>query len=135
MCSTRYGDDQVHIGGSGVGEQTGLPEYRRVMNDLRRQIANDVLPLGESIPSTADLMEEYGVSVTVVRRAVAELKGEGLLRGQPGKAVYVLAKPSDSASAHTPEYEAIMGEIRALRGEMQSLARRLGHLEDSVGPQ
>lgn len=112
-----------------MGEQTGQPEYRRVMADLRNQIANDDIAVGSPIPSTAELTETYNVSVTVVRRAIAELKAEGLLRGQPGKAVYVQAKPVEGEGEPSPEYVALMGEIRAMRSEIERLAQRLDSLE------
>ncbi|MFM9812821.1 winged helix-turn-helix domain-containing protein [Streptomyces scabiei] len=78
-----------------MGDKVGQPEYRRVMDDLRQQISDERLKVGEPIPSTATLTGVYGVSSTVIRRAVSELSREGLLYGQPGKAVFVQAKPED----------------------------------------
>ena len=100
MCCTRGGlYNMVHIGRSrgddSVGDKIGQPEYRRVMDDLRRKITAERFKVGEPIPSTASLTEVYGVSSTVIRRAVSELTREGLLYGQPGKAVFVQAKPED----------------------------------------
>ncbi|MEW2467900.1 winged helix-turn-helix domain-containing protein [Streptomyces sp. NPDC046994] len=97
VCCTRGGlYNMVHIGRRDpVGEKVGQPEYRRVMNDLRQQISDERLKVGEPIPSTVTLTGVYGVSSTVVRRAVSELTREGLLYGQPGKAVFVQAKPED----------------------------------------
>ncbi|MEU3464767.1 winged helix-turn-helix domain-containing protein [Streptomyces sp. NPDC006733] len=83
-----------------MGDEIGQPEYKRIMNDLRRQIHDGRLEVGSAIPSTVNLEKEYGVSSTVVRRAVRELRAEGLLYGQPGKAVYVLALPQDAQSEH-----------------------------------
>jgi Transcriptional regulators len=97
MCWTRGGlYNMVHKGkGESVAEKVGQPEYRRVMGDLLQQITDDRLKVGEPIPSTATLTAHYGVSSTVVRRAVRELTQDGVLVGQPGKAVFVLAKPDD----------------------------------------
>jgi DNA-binding GntR family transcriptional regulator len=67
------------------------------MHDLRRQIADGRLPIGQPIPSTASLGQQYRVSSTVVRRAVSELRAEGLLYGHPGKGVFVKAKPAEVA--------------------------------------
>ncbi|MGW3765919.1 winged helix-turn-helix domain-containing protein [Streptomyces sp. NPDC005131] len=99
VCSTRCSlHNLVHKGGPVVGDEIGQPEYRRLMHDLRRQIAAGQLPVGEPIPSTASLGQQYGVSVTVVRRAVSELRAEGLLYGRPGKGVFVKAKPEEVVS-------------------------------------
>lgn len=99
VCSTRCSlHNLVHKGGSPLGAETGQPEYRRLMQDLRRQIAGGQLAIGEPIPSTASLGQHYGVSSTVVRRAVSELRTEGLLYGHPGKGVFVKAKPAEVVS-------------------------------------
>ncbi|MGV9902385.1 GntR family transcriptional regulator [Streptomyces sp. NPDC003388] len=96
VCSTRYSlYNLVHKGGLLVVEELGQPEYRRLMQDLRQQIAEGRLTVGEPIPSTASLGQQYGVSSTVVRRAVSELRTEGLLYGHPGKGVFVKAKPDE----------------------------------------
>ncbi|MFB7852909.1 GntR family transcriptional regulator [Streptomyces sp. NPDC056053] len=81
-----------------MNDSIGQPEYRRVMRDLRKQIGSGRLAVGGPIPSTASLGQQYGVSSTVVRRAVAELQAEGLLQGQPGKGVFVKAKPAEEVN-------------------------------------
>ncbi|MGW3360559.1 winged helix-turn-helix domain-containing protein [Streptomyces bungoensis] len=98
VCSTRCSlRNLVHKGGPLVGdEELGQPEYRRLMDDLRRQITDGRLAVGGPIPSTANLGQHYGVSATVVRRAVSELRTEGLLYGRPGKGVFVKAKPAEA---------------------------------------
>lgn len=95
VCCTRGGLYNLVHKGEFVGDTLGQPEYRRVMGDLRRQIVDGQLEVGAPIPSTASLKSQYGVSITVVRRAVAELRNEGLLYGQTGKGVFVRAKPED----------------------------------------
>ncbi|MFH8698996.1 winged helix-turn-helix domain-containing protein [Streptomyces chartreusis] len=119
MCCTRGGlYNMVHKGrGDSVGEKVGQPEYRRVMEDLRKQISDERLKVGEPIPSTATLTAVYGVSSTVVRRAVSELTREGLLYGQPGKAVFVQAKPED---------------VRKERLTLERLAHGLASLQTQV---
>jgi GntR family transcriptional repressor for pyruvate dehydrogenase complex len=45
---------------------------------------------GDLLPSTAELAERYGVSRTVVREAIADLAGRGLLQRGQGKETVVL---------------------------------------------
>ncbi|MFH0246144.1 winged helix-turn-helix domain-containing protein [Streptomyces sp. HK10] len=104
-----------------MGETLGQPEYRRVRDDLHRKIADGELKVGEPIPSTSKLQEEYGVSVTVVRRAVNELRSEGLLYGQSGKGVFVHAKP-DTARGE-------QATLERLAEGFANLERRVGELE------
>ena len=65
------------------------PFYARIVADIRRQIeAGDLRP-GDQIPTMAQLREQYGVSITVVRAALLTLRAEGLIEGQQGKGIYV----------------------------------------------
>lgn len=112
----------------------GSPAYRQVADDLRRKIADETYPVGGELPSTQRLMNIYGVSLTVVRAAVRELRGEDLVRGQPGKGVFVQREPSDAAP--TRDGEALTDEIQQLRdsveGAVRELSERVAHLEEEV---
>jgi GntR family transcriptional regulator len=103
-----------------VGKRTG-PDYQRVVDDLKSKISSGELKIGESIPSTPKLEEQYGVSNTVARRAVLELQNEGVLRGHPGKGVYVEAVPEESVT------------VRALHEELGVLREKYKELADTVG--
>src|SRR4051794_11401095 len=68
--------------GAAVPELTGEPAYRQVANDLRGQITTGVLPAGAQLPSTTALTQKYGVSATVIKAALNELRVDGLIVGQ-----------------------------------------------------
>lgn len=143
VCSTRCSlHNLVHKGGL-VGEELGQPEYRRLMQDLRRQIADGRLPIGQPIPSTASLGQQYGVSSTVVRRAVSELRAEGLLYGHPGKGVFVKAKPAEAVderqvierlAAGLNEVAAKVDSLQAADAEtLEAVRREIAELRAVVG--
>ena len=67
------------------------PLYRQLMQRLRADIASGVYPVHSRIPSEAELGESYQVSRVTVRKALAELTREGLLRRMQGKGTYVCA--------------------------------------------
>ncbi|MGI5287995.1 GntR family transcriptional regulator [Nonomuraea polychroma] len=98
--------------------------HARVVNDIRARIASGDLAVEKRIPSTAQLVEEYGVSISVVRRAVDTLKNEGLLQGQPGKGVYVIATP-EQVAAERRSLESLASEVADLRTDLQALTKRL----------
>ncbi len=67
------------------------PLYRQLMQRIRADIASGVYPVHARIPSEAELGESYQVSRVTVRKALAELTKEGLLRRMQGKGTYVCA--------------------------------------------
>ena len=101
-----------------MAELAGGPEYQRVADDLRRRIASGELPVGSAIPSTAKLCESYGVSITVVRAAVAQLREAGLVVGHAGNGVYVRATPVD-ISQRTVSVDDLARQVGELRAELR----------------
>lgn len=117
-----------------MDEVTGRPKYLHVADQLRRAISAGVHPVGSELPSTVRLTESFGVSTTVVRAAVRELRDEGLVRGQPGKAVYVTAEPRTAPN----EEDSLADQVRALTDTVHAALRdfdsRLAALERGTGP-
>jgi GntR family transcriptional regulator len=109
--------------GDPVVATTGQHLYLQVADDIRSQIAAGRVNVGDGIPSTADLAEQHGVSIGVVRAAVRLLKTEGLLVGQTGKAVYVRATP-DMAASEAAALKSVDEELAELREEVHGLAER-----------
>ena len=62
-----------------IPQLTSLPMWRQLADHLRERIASGEFPTGQPIPPERRLVDEYGVSLTVVRQAVKALVGEGLL--------------------------------------------------------
>jgi DNA-binding GntR family transcriptional regulator len=105
-------------------DQIGRPAYQRIAHELREKIAAGDLPVGAAIPSTSQLSRQYRVSITVVRAAIRELRQEGLVIGQPGKAVYVRATPENAAHERA-QLEDVAAEVKQLRAELADMAARV----------
>jgi DNA-binding GntR family transcriptional regulator len=90
------------------------PSYQQVADDIATKITAGKYKVGDPIPSTARLTEQYPVSATTVRAAVAKLRADGLLVGHPGKGVYVQATPADVA-AQQEDINQLSAEVAALR--------------------
>lgn len=117
------------------------PEYQRLMRQVRARIISGEYPLDSPIPSTTELVEESRMSRPVVRRAIDQLKAEGILEGHQGKGVFVAAMPVD-ADHRRADTEALGEQFAELRQEVRELAKhadsadlrtRLGQLEARVG--
>ncbi|HYT92265.1 MAG TPA: winged helix-turn-helix domain-containing protein [Gemmataceae bacterium] len=104
-------------------EVIGTPAYQQIAGDLRARIASGELAVGSPIPSTAKLSERYGVSVTVVRAAINQLRAAGLVVGQPGKAVYVRATPEAMANERV-QLDDLAEQVKELRAGLADVSRR-----------
>ncbi len=71
---------------------TTVPRYERVMNDLRKRIADGEFEPTGRLPSTRQLVEQYGFSRETIRQAITRMTVAGELRGEQGDAVYVVKK-------------------------------------------
>jgi GntR family transcriptional regulator, transcriptional repressor for pyruvate dehydrogenase complex len=64
-----------------------------VVAELEQEILNGALSPGERLPSEEKLCERFDVSRTVIREAIQQLRGRGLLRTLKGSGSYI-ADPS-----------------------------------------
>lgn len=97
------------------------PSYQLVADDIRSRISSGEYAVGSAIPSTRQLMTRHEASSTVIRRAVEQLRAEGILAGHPGKGVYVQATP-DHAAQEQQDVKALGREVSQLRDEVRRLA-------------
>jgi DNA-binding GntR family transcriptional regulator len=67
-----------------------LPPYRQLADILAEQIRAGKLRKGQRIPTESELMDEYEVSRSTVRRTVAYLREQGLVETVPQRGSYVL---------------------------------------------
>jgi len=65
------------------------PRSQQIAAELRADIMSGDLPPGSQLPSTADLAATYQAPGATIQNAVAILKQEGYVEGQPGRGVFV----------------------------------------------
>lgn len=112
--------DRMYERNDVVTDEIGRTAYEQVVNSLRGKIERRELGIGDPIPSTAKLCEEYGISTTVARRAVAELRAADLVVGKPGKGVFVSATPEDVAERMV-DLEGLARQVGELRNELEEV--------------
>jgi GntR family transcriptional regulator len=66
--------------------------YHQILLELTERIESGELGVGDRLPSEADLVADFGVSRTTARRALDELRRQGLVRREPGRGTF-LASP------------------------------------------
>jgi len=96
---------------------------------LAQQVQQGELKPGDRLPTEAQLAQGHGVSRTVVREAVHQLKSRGMLLSRQGLGVFVAPPPAHQPLAFDPSIlgsiDAVMQVVevrRALEGEMAALA-------------
>jgi GntR family transcriptional repressor for pyruvate dehydrogenase complex len=103
----------------------------RLAARIAEQIDGGALKPGDRLPTEQQFAGAYGVSRTVVREAVHQLKSQGLVRSRQGSGVFVTAPPAHRALAFDPKLleslDAVVQMVelrRVIEGEMAALAAR-----------
>ncbi len=106
-----------------------LPD--RLAARLASQIDGGQLKSGDRLPTEAQLAAAHGVSRTVVREAVHQLRSRGLLRSRQGSGVFVAEEGAHRPLAFDPQVLESMDAVlqvvevrRVLEGEISALAAR-----------
>ncbi len=101
----------------------------RLAARLIQQIESGGLQPGERLPSEAQMAATHGVSRSVVREAVHQVKSRGMVRARQGSGVFVSFQPRQRPLAFDPKVlesmEAVVQVVelrRVLEGEMAALA-------------
>lgn len=101
----------------------------RLARRLMRQLELGAFKPGDRLPTEAALAAAHGVSRSVVREAVHQIKSRGLLRSRQGSGVFVAPPPVNQALAFDPtvleSIDAVVQVVelrRVLEGEMAALA-------------
>ena len=77
-----------------ISNQSELPIYAQIREQLKEQILNGQIAEGSTLPSIRQLAKEVGVSVITTTRAYSELEAEGFIATMQGKGSIVL--PTDN---------------------------------------
>ncbi|HEV7304605.1 MAG TPA: FadR/GntR family transcriptional regulator [Ensifer sp.] len=108
----------------------------QVTDALRSQIAKGRYNPGDRLPSEAQLTQEFGVSRTVVREAIAALRSDGLVEPRQGAGVFLLERSApDRRPFHNVDLARVSSliEMLELRTAVEGDAAALAALRRSPG--
>ena len=74
-----------------ISNQSELPIYAQIREQIKEQILNGQIKEGEILPSIRSLAKDVGVSVITTTRAYNDLKKEGFIATMQGKGSVVLS--------------------------------------------
>jgi Transcriptional regulators len=72
--------------------ESGVPVYRQLAENLKKQISTGKYKPGDVLPSEADLIREYNISRTTVRLAFGLITNAGLVRREQGRGTIVVSQ-------------------------------------------
>ena len=78
-----------------VSNQSELPIYVQIKEQIKEQIMTGTIPEGETLPSIRQLAKNLGISVITTTRAYSELEQEGLIAARQGKGSVVLPRDNE----------------------------------------
>jgi GntR family transcriptional regulator, transcriptional repressor for pyruvate dehydrogenase complex len=93
---------------------------------LKERILSGEIAPGAKLPSEGTLVEEFGVSRTVVREAVSRLQAAGLVETFQGRGSFVLSLPSATERF-------TLGEVRSHRDVLELMDFRVGVESEAAG--
>ncbi len=70
--------------------------YLQIADNIEHQIKNDVLKIGDKLPSLRTICSEKGVSMNTASQAYLELESRGLIESRPQSGYYVSYSPKHS---------------------------------------
>ncbi|HXS37569.1 MAG TPA: PLP-dependent aminotransferase family protein [Flavipsychrobacter sp.] len=95
--------------------------YLHIADVIEKQIMDNVLNLGDKLPSVRLLSKEYGISMSTTLQAYYHLESKGLIESRPQSGYYVRFNPSrfpqkpgkshPQSTAHSKNVEAIISEV------------------------
>ncbi|MCP3014686.1 GntR family transcriptional regulator [Nocardiopsis dassonvillei] len=80
-----------------------LPPYARVVTDIRARIDSGELRPGARVPSTREIMREWGVAMATATKALATLRQEGLVEAVRGVGTLVRGAPASAPEPRGPQ--------------------------------
>lgn len=83
-------------------EERELPPYARVVADIRARIAAGELRPGDRVPSTREIIREWGVAMATASKALAALRQEGLVEAVRGVGTVVRGTPDPAPEPRGP---------------------------------
>ncbi|MBB4913347.1 GntR family transcriptional regulator [Streptosporangium saharense] len=107
-----------------IDDNDPRPPFLQLADALRQDIKSGQYPPGTRLPSIRELAKTHGISAQTVQNALRELRHEGLVISQQGRALFV-RDPERGVSAEPSLSE----RVAELESTLKTLANRVEALE------
>lgn len=97
----------------------GIAIWRQIKEWLKTEIASGAFEKGSRLPTESEIAARFGVNRHTVRRAIAALTNEGVLRADQGRGTFVASAPlSYPIGSRTRFSEIVSGQNKTASGRM-----------------
>jgi GntR family transcriptional regulator len=107
--------------------RSDLPIYLQIIEQVKRQIADETLKPGDQLPTVRALAEELRVNFNTVARSYRMLDEAGVISTQQGRGTYIAEKPPPEISERLRRESLAALAVRYVRE-----ARRLGFSPEEI---
>lgn len=112
-------DDERMTTNTTLDRSAGIAVWRQIMETLKAEIVSGAFEKGSRLPPESELATRFGVNRHTVRRAIAALTSEGILRADQGRGTFVASAPlSYPIGPRTRFSEIVSGQDRAPDGRL-----------------
>lgn len=110
-----------------LDRDTGRGLAHELVERLKARILAGEIQPGQKLPTESSLIQEFGVSRTVVREAVSRLQAAGLVETFQGRGSFVLALPASTA------FSVEASQVRTHRDVLDMIDFRIGVESEAAG--
>jgi GntR family phosphonate transport system transcriptional regulator len=112
---TKSRGEEIHLGGVAL--------WRRIADAIRLDIVGGKLAAGDRLPPEIDLAKRFSANRHTVRRALAALQGDGVVRAEQGRGTFVdrARRLSYRIGRRTRFSENLAGQAQELTSELLSV--------------
>ena len=98
------------------------PIYIQIIDNIRSQIAADILRPGDKLPSVRELATQLSINPNTIQRAYREMEAMGIIQTIPGKGCFVCG------ISETPDWDALDKAVANLISRGVSREEILKHI-------
>ncbi|MBN9673374.1 phosphonate metabolism transcriptional regulator PhnF [Roseibium aggregatum] len=102
-----------------LDRSAGIAVWRQIMETIKAEIVSGTFEKDSRLPPESELAARFGVNRHTVRRAIAALTADGILRADQGRGTFVASRPlSYPIGTRTRFSEIVSGQNRAPSGRL-----------------
>jgi len=104
-----------------LNPNSGIPIYRQILEQVRRQVASGQLKTGDELPSVREVALAHAVNPMTISKAYSLLQAEGLLEHNRGRPMTVAARTraQTPVSHRVEQMEPLIAQVALAAKQLQ----------------